>query len=279
MSYNKIDQDIREKLEEMKELPGNVNWSVDKGWEQYQRKYRTRQKTIVYWLSSAAAVFVLLLVFWITSSKDQTLHISAENQKQQISLKDGTKIWINKNSEVTLNLVKNIIMLEGEVYIELSGEKKYQIKSPHGKFIAKNSHFNLESGKEKKAAEITVSEGKVKFYWEEGAGIEKTIKKGEQARIVQDIAVIKTPVEDRNYLAWKTETLQFQNTPLFFVTDKLEELNNVQIEFDNKEIRYCRMSNKFKSTSAESVLKQIPQLLNCEVEQSGNKYVIKGPGC
>src|SRR6056297_2324445 len=161
MSYNKIDQDIREKLEEMKELPGNVNWSVDKGWEQYQRKYRTRQKTIVYWLSSAAAVFVLLLVFWITSSKDQTLHISAENQKQQISLKDGTKIWVNKNSDVTINLEENIIKLEGDIYVELTREKEYKIISPHGRYSSKNSHFNLKSGKEMNASELTVSKGRV----------------------------------------------------------------------------------------------------------------------
>jgi hypothetical protein len=84
-----------------------------------------------------------------------------------------------------------------------------------------------------------------------------------------------TPHETINTVNW----YQFNNQSLTRVFAQLEELYNVKIEYNEKEMKNVYFIGKFeKKDSVESILKNIALLKRLQLERKGNTYVFKRPG-
>jgi len=273
------DEQIQNAIKDLQHLP-DISWNVDKGWQDYIAQYGgKKRKKWIYSISACAAAIAFFLVWLIVSGPYQTIKVATENKKMDVTLNDGSRIWLNKNSSLVFNPRSKKITIQGEAYFELSGNHKYKVITPHGDYRTKKSHFNLKTRKNEKDAVLTVTKGKVMFLWYTEEKHATQIEEGTQARIFPDIAVIQTPVYDPNFLSWKTEQLHFQNTPLYLVVDKLEELNGVKVDFENYNIRYCRINSDFDNISIKRILEEFPEIFDCKVEYKGEKYLIKGRGC
>jgi ferric-dicitrate binding protein FerR (iron transport regulator) len=222
---------------------------------------------------------VIILLNIVPGKNNQTIKVATDTEKNSITLNDGSRVWLNRNTKVTVDQRNDKIRLTGEAYFEFTGETQYQIKTQHGNFTAKLADFNLSSRKKSQRATLAVTNGKVTAIWNKEKELKSTVTSGMQADIVPNIILAISPLEDPNYLAWKTGRLNFENTPLFYVVKKLEKLNNIQIKIENKTLRYCRMNSEFHSTDVKEVLNEIPNYLDCKVLKKGNKYIIKGKGC
>jgi ferric-dicitrate binding protein FerR (iron transport regulator) len=275
------DKQIREKINTLNEIPENIDWNVDKGWKQYRQKYRfSEKKKFLYWSTAAAAILLLvILLFVVPYNSGKTLQVSTQEGKTNITLKDGSKIWLNQHTKLTVNQKEGLIKLRGEIYAELSGESEYKISTPNGKFRSEYSHFNLNSREENKRAVVSVAKGSVVAFWDVKKRLKSTITKGIQAEIIPKVALVQAPIDDPNYLAWKTGQLKFNNTPLFSVIKKLEELNDINIHIQNKELRYCRMNSNFHSLSADTILRELPEYMDLQVIKKDNTYFLSGNGC
>jgi transmembrane sensor len=278
---NNNHKEIRDKIQSVNEIPDHVNWNVNSGWEQYKRKYRNKGKIkSLYWLISLAAAGILVFaLLFLPESQRKIRLVKTSNQKKNMTLSDGSRIWLNKNTQITIHPNKNLIEMQGEVYIEFSGAREYKIQTPNGIFHSRNAHFNLKSQEYSNRSKLTVSEGSVNTTWDKENNLSSEIKAGIQAEILPEIAVLQSPLEDRNYLAWKTGNLYFEHSPLYLIIEKLKELNHTEIQIENRNMRYCRMTSRFETTDTDFILNKIPEYLECTVEKKGNHYVIKGKGC
>ena len=284
MNIDSEDQKIRDELSNLGNLPKSIDWNAITGWEQYKKKYKRRKKImVIQWISVAATLLfgLLLMLNELPYSKDNKLLElnSDDNKKAEMVLADGSKIWLNYNSSLTVNLKNSEIELEGEAYFELSTKIEYKIRSLHGKYLTKASAFNLKTRKREDSAILSVSKGKVNIIWGSDNTQKPIVEAGIQARIVPNVAVVNIPIYDTNYLSWKTEELHFDNTPLYCVIDKLEELNHIEIDVADINIRYCRISSDFKTVATKEVLQKISEYLNYTIEYKGNILLIKGTGC
>jgi ferric-dicitrate binding protein FerR (iron transport regulator) len=275
------DKEIRAKINALSDLPENIEWNIETGWKQYQKKYRfSGNRKILYWAASAAAVLLLvILLFVVPYNGQETIQVSTQEGKTNITLQDGSKIWLNTYTKLTINQKEDLIKVSGEIYAELSGETKYKILAPNGEFRVAHCHFNLDSRNKNKRAVVSVAKGKLTAFWDVNKGLQSTIQKGIQAEIIPEVALVQAPIDDPNYLAWKTGQLKFDNTPLFSVINKLEELNDIKIQIQNKELRYCRMNSKFHSLSADTILKELPEYVDLRVKKQGDTYLLSGNGC
>ncbi len=275
------DREIRSKINALSDIPEDIAWNVEEGWRKYRKKYKVSGKRkLLYWSTAAAAVLLLvMLLFVFPYNGKKKLKVSTQEEKTNITLQDGSRIWLNRNTNLTVNQKEDLIKINGEIYAELSGGSSYKIITPNGDFRAEYGHFNLYSRKKNKRAVITVVKGNVEAFWDIDKKLKTTVTEGTQAEVIPKVALVQAPIDDPNFLAWKTGQLRFNNTPLFSVIKKLEELNNIDIRIQNENIRYCRMNSVFQTLSTDSVLNKLPENLNLHVRKEGDTYLLSGKGC
>lgn len=277
MESNNREHKIAEKIKNLNTVPKNIGWTPDLGWANYKKKYITGKiiKRITIFSTAVAAISLLCIFLLIPEGNSHTIKKSTSDEIQEIVLNDGSRIWLNKNSTLKINQKKNTIRLKGEIYAELSGLNEYVIISPHTRLNATNGHFNLKSREEKKRATLTVEEGAIEALWDHDRKLTTSITEGIQAEIIPETALVQAPLKDPNYLAWKTGELEFQNTPLYTVLKKLEELNDIKIHIENSDIRYCKINEKFSSTNPEQILNSLSGNIPYKTEKKGENYFIE----
>ncbi|TKG97453.1 FecR family protein [Puteibacter caeruleilacunae] len=281
MNLDNNDIKTRKKLVDMNNFPENISWEVNDGWKDYQRKYSSRKQTFTFIRMAVAAAIILAIVtvgLVLTNKSGQVnLQVSTLEQKKDILLNDGSKIWMNSNTQIRISGRK--IELSGEAYFELKGNNQYQIQTPRGVLFAEQADFNIKARQQSEDALLTVSMGAVDILWESDISLKTNVPKGFEAKILPKIAIIQRPIEDVNYLAWKTEKLHFENTPFYYVINKLEELENINIVLSNNELRYCRISESYNTLSSTEILKEISKSLNFKLNIDGQHFLIEGDEC
>jgi transmembrane sensor len=285
MISNNTDKILRDELVKLQDIPDGVKWNAEYGWKQYKKKYVSKiNRKLKYWLSAVAVILIFVATFivmkYVNTNDNNIIQFASDiENKREILLHDGSKIWLNYNSSVKINLKSAKIEVEGEAYFELTGKQEYSISSPHSSYKAGDCAFNLKSREKEDGALLTVSAGQLTIIWVSDITDYFIVEAGNQAKIVPHVAIVKTPTFDANYLAWKNEELHFNDTPLYFVFDKLEELNDIRIDVTDKDIRYCRITSDFKTLSAMEVLQKISEYFNYHLEYKGNIFLIEGEGC
>jgi len=285
MTKDSKEPEIKDIIYNLEELPEGIKWNEEIGWEMFTKKYHHRiKKRTTQWMSAAASILILGIISGVIVfhhfNKPQIVSIkSNEINKEEITLNDGSRIWLNYNSSLKVDLKNNKIEIAGEAYFELSAKNTYRIFSPHGQYVSKAAFFNLRTQEKDNGAMLTVSKGKVDIIWGSDESQKAPVESGMQAKIVPQVAIVKTAIYDANYLSWKTETLHFENTPMYCVVDKLMEINNMEIEILNNNLRYCRVSSDFNTVSSTDVLRKITKLLNYNIIYTSGKIILKGNGC
>lgn len=279
-----MEQRIKKEIIELKGLPDDVKWTEERGWSRYNKKYRSRkQSKLFYWKAVAAVVFVAILVSILVNSysnKNRIIELSSSSQqKKELVLADGSRIWINYNTLVRINNKKREIEIVGEAYLELTENVNYKLRFPQGKLQTEGCKFNIRALENSEEALVTVSKGNLEMIWESDITLLEQVEANEQVKIIPQLALVKTENPDNNYLAWKTEELHFKNAPLFAVIDKLEDIHDVEIELSEHDLRYCTVSSEFKSATLTTIMNELQKQLDSKVENIGNKYLIVGDGC
>jgi ferric-dicitrate binding protein FerR (iron transport regulator) len=245
-------------------LSFDLNPDVDAEWESFKnlipdKKIKQLNKKLVYSFSSIAASIILLLGIWGVSQlfADKEIHYFSGNQIQYIQLQDNTKVYLNKNSQLTVSKKYNIddrnVTLTGEALFEVTENENIPfIVNIFGGVQAKvlGTQFNLKAVGSSKEFSLNVFSGKVLF----GNPVTEEptlVIKGQQA----NYDVLKNRVSDitefnPNVVSWKTKNLHFDNAPITEVASLLGELigKKVIIPDNSNQIRY---SGSFDDPTAQ----------------------------
>lgn len=129
------------------------------------------------WVAAAACLIFLLIGGWVgyilKNSKpartygDVWLMNNTSNsnaQYAQLTLDDGSEIYLGKNSEISVSnksSINPIVYLEGEAYFNLKhGGKTLTVKTKDLVTTAKDSKFNITSFKKDSIVTVSVEKGK-----------------------------------------------------------------------------------------------------------------------
>ena len=87
-------------------------------------------------------------------------------------------------------------------------------------------------------------------------------------------------IDIERFIAWKNNTLHFEDVSLQEAAVVLERWYNVTIEFGDPEIKKCRINGQYKDQNLKSVLESIQYMYKINYEFSeGNKLRLYGKGC
>lgn len=144
----------------------------------------------------------------------------------QLTLSDGTRIWLNAASSITYPTVFNganrQVFITGEVYFEVPGnkEKPFVVKTASDEIIVLGTSFNVNAYDDESAVKTTLIEGAVKVN-------NKILKPG-QAYMSDRIITTNTSQD----IAWKNGAFDFNNLTLEQAARQIGRWYDVEIKFD-----------------------------------------------
>ncbi len=197
-----------------------------------------------------------------------------------ITLEDGSKVWLNKNSQLrypqNFDSDVRVVNLLGEGFFEISpdADRPFIIQSKYGNRIkVVGTSFNYLTYRD--SSVVSVVEGTVRME----SNNESLLIEANEKGVVKNDNLTKGSFSNPNILSWKTGTLQFENAPLQSVIDDLKRHYEVEIR---KQVisENCTFTSSFKNESIEDLLDELTLVLNLEWSKDNNNgYLVKGSGC
>lgn len=243
-----------------------------------------------WWQVAAAAIVLMAVGWWWTSSNSQPEVWVAVNTLdgtvKELSLPDGTEIWLNANSRLSYpeSFAQRQIRLEGEAFFDVARmeDSPFEIYSGEAKTTVLGTSFNVRAYPEEEVIEISVTSGTVLF--EEQGGDEKvTLVKNTSAVLKkkeQKIEKIEEPIS--NVTSWKTKVFDFENIAVGEMLQIFER--HFGIEFQLQDERLKNMPLRLRKQPAQDLKKLLEIIAYAapfEVEfdttrmQSDNLIIVK----
>lgn len=259
-----------------------------------QAKPTQKSRTIFSHLIRYAAVFIFLiaaasLFYFYTnqhSSEQQYLvHENKKGERSQITLSDGTVVWLNVDSKITyprkFNGSQREVELIGEAFFEVAKDslKPFVIDFDLGKVKVLGTSFNVKAFAEDELVETSVLTGMVAFIPQKSAQ-EVILTPNQKAVYSKTAGTIQTAsANSEQDIAWREGKLVFRAQSFAEIAKTLERTFNKRIIFENETIKNCRLTGTFQDNQLEEVIHLLAKTNDYEYEISEEVVTIKGRGC
>lgn len=151
----------------------------------------------------------------------------------QLTLSDGTKLWLNAESEIRYPVAftgkQREVSVEGEVYFEVAKDPaKHFIVTSNGVTVqVTGTHFNVNAYKDEASLKVTLLEGAVKVSKENNT---VNLSPGEQAQVNNDIRIDRQ-ADIEQVMAWKNGLFIFNGTDIYTTMRQLSRWYDVDVKF------------------------------------------------
>lgn len=181
-----------------------------------------------------------------------------KGQRGNITLSDGTKVKLNAESKIILPDVfesdKREVRLIGEAYFDVASnpEKPFLIHTDGAVVRILGTSLGIRSYPDDKTIQVVVKEGRVSFSSDRDPVKSNVIlTAGELGRLsLKDHKITTEKIEDLElYLSWTDGYLKFRNTPMQEVARQLERKYDIEVKFNNPELKELRLTAALKSRS------------------------------
>lgn len=226
--------------------------------------------------------FIVRLIFINDNSQKGTV-MYASNKTEQKVLPDGSKVFMNKNSELSYVEKKGRreVKLKGEAYFEVVHNDMEPFVIEVNEVMIKDigTAFNVKALPEGNTIEVLVESGEVQFFTENSKGL--NLVAGQKAvynKSTKTFSMVELPATD-NTMSYRSKIFHFDNVAL---KDVLAEVNTVygsNIKLADEKTGNCRLSVEFNNENLEVLISIIAETLELEVEQKAGTTVLKGAAC
>ncbi|HBX46377.1 FecR family protein [Limibacterium fermenti] len=252
-----------------------------------QLKHQKRRRIIKTTLQYAAIVALL-----IASTVLATLHFSTSEtpplamnslhvpagQRAQLTLSDGTVVWLNAQSTFTYpSQFKNNsreVKVIGEAFFDVAkdAKKPFIVSSQNIKMEVLGTQFNVYSYPENEYIQTDLVEGSLKIVQRDNEKNTTILKPNEQM-IIRDGKMHVNDITDYEHFLWKEGIYCFQNERLIDILKKLELYYDVEIIVKDPGIFNVRYTGKFRQRDGiDEILRIIrkvkPFKINRDIENN-----------
>jgi ferric-dicitrate binding protein FerR (iron transport regulator) len=226
------------------------------------------------WLRYTAAVFIgavvgmgIHLLLARTPAEPDTVPddftvFADKGQRSNVTLPDGTKVWLNSHSRITYprdyGIRKRTLSLTGEAYFEVAKdpEKRFLVKTGNMQVEALGTSFNVKAYDEDREEVATLFDGSV-----QATVREKNVTLVPEQYVAYNKDSNRLTVrhaENAAYAAmWRESELAFTRQTMDEISVILNRLYNVNIRFESDRIREYRFSGVIKNNSLDNVIEII----------------------
>src|SRR6218665_259350 len=220
----------------------------------------------------------------ITATSDvltQEVKFNLKGNKSMIRLTDGTKVWLNVNSQLEYGEHFNKgntreVSLKGEGYFEVfpNAKKPFIVHASDIAVKVLGTAFNLKSYAGEPTIETTVIHGKVGIN-KQGAEESLILRPNQRAVFKKDTKATNVEqVAAENIAEWKEDRLVFEETPISEVLSKIEAYYNVKIRLKKGDKLDCTLTGEIGQEGIEEIFKLLEATYAIRYRISGrNIYV------
>lgn len=212
--------------------------------------------------------------------------IAATDEIRTVILADGSSVTLNTNSRLKypsrFKKDSRNISLEGEAYFEVKSNPEAPFIIHTGKAVIEvlGTSFNVVENSLNNETEVIVKEGIVALSGINNPDNKIILKEGNKGLYnYSNNYLIKQENTNRNFIAWKTRQINFEDDNLLQVVAVLEKVYHKKIIIEDDTLNNCRLTASFKDQSLESVFKVIMTTLNISIKEDNTTFLIYGKGC
>lgn len=153
----------------------------------------------------------------------------------QLTLPDGTKVWLNAASSIRYPTVftgrERLVEVTGEAYFEVAQltSKPFRVNANHKATVeVLGTHFNVNAYDNETSINTTLLEGSVRVSKGNESSV---ILPGEQAQVNGTIQIVKN-VNTKQVIAWKDGLFNFDGASLQAVMRQLERWYDIEVIYE-----------------------------------------------
>ncbi len=282
--------------------------------EAFETEYNPQTRSLYRWWMSAAAAILLIVggLAWnlqstvhnkiseisgseLELSTDLTINFNNTNSIRTVELKDGSTVLLKPGSTLKYTAFsgnKRTVFLEGEGFFDVTKDPSKPFMVYAGNIVVKvvGTSFNVISGSDIQASNVTVSSGKVQVF--------EAIKGTNTPHIENKNSVFLTPnqqvVFDIQTKIFKKGLVEqpielikpehgnkfnFENTSVNVILTSLENAYGVDIQFDQDVFANCKITAPLNNLTLFRRLDLICQTIGATYEVFGTEIIITGGNC
>ena len=200
----------------------------------------------------------------------------------QITLTDGTRIWLNAESQLEYpenfeGQEKRVVRLKGEAYFEVAKDpsKPFQVEMNGATITVLGTHFNVKADAESDDITATLVEGSIRF---EGAKQNIVMTPNQQLTFNRSTNKVDVKeIDTDTFTAWKDGLLKYKSIPFTELIENLKDIYQVEIRIDDERLAdpSITVSGTFnQKQSIEQILKVISHSLPIRwTNKTGNYHI------
>lgn len=202
------------------------------------------------------------------------------NGKQfQVSLSDGTKVWINAASKLTFPInfstKERRVELTGEAYFEVAHNKNipFKVVANGTETIVTGTHFNVSAYNSDKNVRVTLIEGGVKV---KQSGAHVALRPGYEAIAYTAVPAMVTHKGNiEQVMAWKNGYFIFDNMDILSIMNSVSRWYGISV-YAKGPISSQKIGGTFPVTAElDELLNDLSKLANIKLKRNGKEVVIE----
>lgn len=208
--------------------------------------------------------------------KHNTLRIP-KGGEFQMTLSDGTKVWLNADSEIifpsSFDTDCRRVAIKGEVYFEVAKKKNHPfiVETKECSIEVLGTSFNVKCYDNEESATTTLVSGSVKMTRDQWSVV---LAPNEQC-IVSDNSMGVSKVEVDEYISWINNKLTFRDKSLSYIMANIARWYNVEIEFGSEELKEIELNGAFaRDETLNNIVYMLEMSSDIRFEIKENKLII-----
>lgn len=244
-------------------------------------QHKARMVSLMRYAAIALVVVFLgaLAFFGLDDPKAGMLVVATADKAQEVTLPDGTHVWLNEQSQLSYPATFD----NDERQVELDGEALFEVtKNPRKPFVVTSGAmstrvlgtvFNMNARKGAARQEVSLLEGKVEV---KDLATQSTVELQPNEKAMLDVASHKMLVQ-KAYAAidamWHDGMIPFDKMNVRQITGILEEIYNVKIHLTGFAASQTYSGAVKYDSNIDSVLQSLSVVIPIVVTHRGNGII------
>lgn len=243
--------------------------------------YRRR----AFLLRTAAAILLLFIAVTAIirlTNRPVTMDYTSADQVENVVLPDSSQVALNQFTQLQYILSdKNYrrVQLQGDAFFRVKHDDAlpFQVFTSEIEIEVLGTAFYVDARANQAEIQIIVESGSVAVRSSAQAIVLKAGEMGVYERASKNLYAQVS--NDVNFLAWETNVLRFQDTPLERVLFDLERKYHRKLSLADERLRSCPLTATYQDKSLEAIISILEETFQMEAHITDQGIEFTGAGC
>lgn len=236
-------------------------------------------------IAAVVAVTIACGFYFYSSEKRELLSATntitvPEGQRVNLTLPDGTVVWLNARSEIVYPAVfsqsKREVQLNGEAYFEVThnAKKPFVVQTQKCDIEVLGTRFNVEAYSDSDDFSASLMEGSVKVM-DNSRRVAPVMLKPDQEVHLKGGKLLVSAIDDYDHFRWREGLVCFKNVDFHELMTRFEKCYGISIVVENKNLKEYTCSGKFRiSDGVDNALRILQKDAKYTFERNEDNSVV-----